>query len=295
MLVTGATGGIGYFVAEQLAQQGRRVLLAARNPDRAVAALASIRRHAPVADVHVIPLDLADLSSVARAADLLAGEPLAALVCNAAVVSYGLRPRPPQLTADGVELHLGTAFLGHYALVARLLPGLERWGTRIVHCGSLSQRLPLGPDPWSRLEHPRREPSFAACTRSKHAVTSFGMTLASRLAARGSAACSVLAHPGVAVDVNSPAREGIPPSQPTDLRAVDRWLVRRVHGKDGGAAILVHAATAPGVRSGDFWGPAGRGHVSGPPVRLRPARLLGTQVSEALLHTAERLTGVPLG
>lgn len=294
VLVTGATGGIGYFVAEQLAQQGWRVLLAARSPDRAEAAVASLRRHAPGADAHVIPLDLADLASVARAAELLGDEPLAALVCNAAVVSYGLRPQPTRLTADGVELHLGTAFLGHYALVARLLPALERWSTRIVHCGSLSQRLPLGRDPWSRLESPGREPSFASYTRSKHAVTVFGMTLASRLAARGSSASSVLAHPGVAVDVHTPARDGIPPSQPTDLRAVDRWLVRGAHGKDGGAAILVHAATAPGVRNGDSWGPSGRWQLSGRPVRLRGPRTPSTHVSDELVRTAERLTGVPL-
>lgn len=295
VLVTGATGGIGYFVAEQLARQGRRVLLAARDPVKADAALAAVRRQAPGADLHVIPLDLADLGSVERACELVASEPLAALVANAALVSYGLRPEPPRLTVDGVEIHLGTAFLGHYALVARLLPHLEACGTRVVHVGSLSSRLPLGREPWSRARSPRREPSLVSYTRSKQAVTIFGMALAARLASRGSRASSVIAHPGTAVDVLSPVREGVPASQPMTLSPLSRRLVRGMHGKDGGAAVLVHAATDAGVRSGDVWGPAGRGQLSGPPVRLGAPRAPRREVVDDLLRVGAELTDLTIG
>src|SRR5690606_34258596 len=124
-------------------------------------------------------LDLADLASVAAAATrLAAGRPLTALVTNAAVVSYGVRREPPRLTADGYELHLGTAYLGHYALLARLLPRIEEWGTRMVHVGSLSSRVPVGRDPWSRLADPGREPSFVSYARSKVAVTLLHQVLA---------------------------------------------------------------------------------------------------------------------
>lgn len=294
VLVTGATGGIGYFVSEQLAQQGRRVLLAARDPAKAEAALAAIRREVPGADLHVIPLDLADLGSVARACELVAAEPLAALIANAALVSYGLRPEPPRTTVDGVEIHLGTAYLGHYALVARLLPHLEEWGTRVVHAGSLSSRIPLGREPWSRARSPRREPSFVSYTRSKQAVTVFGMALAAHLASRGSRASSVIAHPGTAVDVLSPEREGVPASQPMTLSPLSARLVRVMHGKDGGAAVLVHAATDSQVRNGDFWGPAGTWQLSGPPVRLKAPRPRSTQASAELLRMSAALTGVTL-
>lgn len=297
VLVTGATGGIGYFVAEQLAALGHEVVIGARHPGRAVAACASVRRQVPGAEVTAVPLDLADLRSVGAAVEELgAGRPLVALVANGAVVSYGLRPVPPRFTADGVELHLGTAHLGHYALVTRLLPHLESWGTRVVTVGSLSHRVPLGRDPWSVASAPRREPSFLSYARSKRAVTLFGMAIAARLRARGSAAASVVVHPGTAVDVLTPAREGIPASQPTVLGPVSRTLVRAMHGKDAGAAVVVHAATSPAVRSAEWWGPDGPGQLRGAPVRLaapRPGR--HGRTTSALLEVSEHLTAAVLG
>lgn len=293
--VTGATGGIGYFVAEQLAGLGHRVVLLARNPDKAHAATTSIRRIVPGADLQVVPLDLADLASVARAAEqLAAGRALDGLVADAAVVSYGLVPVPPRLSADGFELHLATAHLGHYALVARLLTRLQEWGTRVVHVGSLSHRVPLGRDPWTRLTRPRREPSFLSYARSKVAVTLFALELADRLAATGSGASSVLAHPGTAVDVLTPERDGIPASQPTELSPVGRAIVRGMHGKDAGAAVLVRAAVDPSVGNGQVWGPGGRWQLAGEPVRLAPPRRRAPEVTDALLKVSEELTGVPL-
>lgn len=295
VLVTGATGGIGYFVAERLARRGHRVVLAARDPRRAEAATTSIRRHVPRADLHVVPLDLADLGSVASAAaQVRAGEPLAALVANAALVSYGLRREAPRLTVDRVELHLGTAYLGHYALLAALLPRLEEWRTRVVHVGSLSARVPPGRAPWASLTDPRPEASMRSYARSKLAVTLLHRALAARLDG-GGGAVSVLAHPGTAVDVLTPARDGIPASQPTEIGPLSRLLVRGMHGKDGGARVLVHAATDPGVRNGDVWGPGGRWQLSGPPVRVRMGvpRRADTLTGE-LLRVSAALTGLVL-
>lgn len=302
VLVTGATGGIGYFVAEQLAARGHPVVLAARSPQRAEAAVASIRAHAPEADLTVLPLDLADLASVAAAAARAAdGPPLAALVANAAVVSYGLRREPPRLTRDGHELHVGTAHLGHYALLAALLPRLLPWGTRVVHVGSLSSRLPAGRSPWERVGAPRPEPSLRSYARSKLAVTLLHRELARLLAPAPAVlgdmprASSVLAHPGTAVDALGPVREGVPASQPTRLGPVSRTLVRPMHGKDGGAAVLVHAAVDPSVRNGDVWGPAGPGQLSGPPARVRlPQPRRAEQLTRELLRVSEELTGLSL-
>ncbi|GGK68103.1 short-chain dehydrogenase [Ornithinimicrobium pekingense] len=295
VLVTGATGGIGYFVAEQLARKGHRVVLAARSAERAEAATAIIQRLVPGADLEVVLLDLADLGSVAAAAErLAAGEPLATLVANAACVSYGLRREPPRVTADGLELHLGTAYLGHYALLARLLPRLQAWGTRIVHVGSLGARLPVGRSPWDRLTTPRPEAPLRSYARSKAGVTLLHHELARRLTGT-SAASSVLAHPGTAVDVLTPGRHGIPASQPTEIGALSRLLVRGMHGKHDGAAVLVHAATDPEVRNGEVWGPAGRWQVSGPPARVHlPVPRRAGPLTRELLAVSEEVTGLAL-
>lgn len=294
VLVTGATAGIGYHAAEQLAAAGHRVLLAGRDPQRSDTARASILRHAPGADVEIVPLDLADQVSVARAAAQLAQQPPDAVIANAALVSYSLRPEEPQRTAEGIELHFATAFLGHYALIARLLPQLEERGSRIVLTGSLSHRLPLGKDPWSRVVLPRREPSFVSYTRSKQAVTILGMALARSFAVRSAAAACVLAHPGVAVDVLTPAREGIAATQPMDISPISRAVVSRTHGKDAGAAILVHAATAPGIRNGDCIGPSGPRQLSGPPRTIPPPPGRPRYLVADLLSLSAEITGVGL-
>ena len=49
-VVTGATGGLGYAVAELLALAGHRVVLTGRNEAKGQAALARLRRAAPAAE-----------------------------------------------------------------------------------------------------------------------------------------------------------------------------------------------------------------------------------------------------
>lgn len=71
-LVTGGNAGIGYFVAEQLAQTGATVVLGSRNAAKAEAALVSLRSRVPGAQVRHLPLDLADLGSLKSSADALA-------------------------------------------------------------------------------------------------------------------------------------------------------------------------------------------------------------------------------
>ena len=69
--ITGANAGVGYFTAEQLARAGARVVLACRDPERAEAAVAAIRRRVPGARVQAVPLDVADRRSVDAAAESL--------------------------------------------------------------------------------------------------------------------------------------------------------------------------------------------------------------------------------
>jgi hypothetical protein len=62
-VVTGGNAGIGYFVSEQLAAAGARIVLACRSPQKADVAARSIRAHAPEADIAVVRLDLSSLAS----------------------------------------------------------------------------------------------------------------------------------------------------------------------------------------------------------------------------------------
>src|ERR1051326_3567146 len=89
-MVTGASSGIGFHTALELARHGARTLLAVRDPDRGKTALERIHALAPVVCglVEVVVVDLASLDSIEDAAADLADRTAAVdiLVNNAGVM-----------------------------------------------------------------------------------------------------------------------------------------------------------------------------------------------------------------
>jgi len=135
-LVTGATAGIGLATAAQLARCGARTLLGFRAPQRGEAARDAVLADCPAASVELVRIDLASLDSVEDAAEEIADRAgqLDILVNNAGVMAP-----PPDLTADGFELQIGTNHLGHFALTGRLLPLLlAAEAPRVVTLSSLA-------------------------------------------------------------------------------------------------------------------------------------------------------------
>lgn len=282
LLVTGANAGIGYWCAEQLAARGARVLLGCRSPERAATAVTAIRAQVPDADVRVLPLDLGSLDSVALAA---AGvdEALDAVICNAGVKAAD----PAARTSDGFDLMVGTNFLGHFALVARLEPHLAP-DARVVTVGSIAHRFATL-DP-ATLDAPWTGSSLRQYGRSKAALMAFAFELSRRWS--GSSRMSVSAHPGYAVDPLTPARPGLAEVSGfvRALSAPSRVLVQ---GKDGGALPIVHAATAAEVVSGDYWGPGGLLEFRGAPARVAASdEVRSAAIGSAMWAAAESITGV---
>lgn len=118
-VITGPTSGYGYRVAKELAQHGT-VVLVGRDP----AKLERVR--AELDDAVVVPCELADPDSVARAArDIIALRlPITALVNNA-----GVQNTAPAKTARGWDLTFATNHLGPFALTEALLPHLSEGAT----------------------------------------------------------------------------------------------------------------------------------------------------------------------
>lgn len=301
VVVTGGSTGLGYFTSEHLARLGAKVVIAARDADRAESARRSIELHVPGAQVQHVPLDLARLDSVHGAGEQLAALPrIDTLVANAAVVALPDWSKPkserghrPLTTADGLELHWGTNHLGHFALIAHLLPALLASGGRVVHVGSvIHSRVREPADAVPRPDEAQSD--LAKYARSKLAVMTFGFELARRLEAHRSETSSVVAHPGTAVDTLSPAR-AIAVNQPA-VSPVTRTLVRSfAHGKHRGAMPLVTAAASPEARNGDYWGPAGWQQLRGRPARLSPhAVALDPEVAGRLIARSEELAGIRL-
>jgi NAD(P)-dependent dehydrogenase (short-subunit alcohol dehydrogenase family) len=117
-IVTGAATGIGVETVRALAEQGADVVIAARKPDLAAAAIADIEKTAK-GRVSFEMLDLSDFASIRAFAARWGTRPLNILVNNAAVMAC-----PLDHTKDGLEMQIGTNHFGHFLLSVLLAPAL---------------------------------------------------------------------------------------------------------------------------------------------------------------------------
>ncbi|GAA2616785.1 oxidoreductase [Paractinoplanes durhamensis] len=281
-VVTGANSGLGLVTATELARQGMHVVMAVRNTAAGAEAARGI-----AGDVEVRELDLASLASVhAFAAKLAADHPaIDLLVNNAGAVLLG----PRRTTADGFELHLGTNMLGHFALTGLLLGNLAAApAARVVSLSSITHKnAHLDFDDLMFERGYRASPAYG---RSKLATTVFGFELDRRLRATGSPVISTLAHPGL-------TRTNLTPRawehQGRRGRIIARAGLLMTQSVEQGTQPQLRAATGPGVRGGQFFGPAGWWETRGPVTEAKASReATDPAVGKRLWTVAEELTGV---
>jgi NAD(P)-dependent dehydrogenase (short-subunit alcohol dehydrogenase family) len=139
-IVTGGATGIGIETARALAEQGAEVVIAARKPDLAKAAVDDIAKTAK-GKVSWEMLDLSSLKSVRAFAERWGARPLHILINNAGVMAC-----PQGYTEDGLEMQIGTNHFGHYLLSVLLAPALEAGAkaagkpSRVVSLSSIGHR-----------------------------------------------------------------------------------------------------------------------------------------------------------
>jgi NAD(P)-dependent dehydrogenase (short-subunit alcohol dehydrogenase family) len=136
-LVTGANRGIGREVARQLAARGYRVLLTAREGEKAEAAARELSAETG-GELAALTLDVADPASIAAAAERSREDPgrLDVLVNNAGIGSdFGVPGSDPDFAA--IQRALDTNFFGAYRVTVAML-GLLRQSRhpRIVNVSS---------------------------------------------------------------------------------------------------------------------------------------------------------------
>jgi NAD(P)-dependent dehydrogenase (short-subunit alcohol dehydrogenase family) len=286
-LVTGASAGIGYFVAEQLAANGATVVLGCRDTAKADLAVRAIRARVPVARLRWVRLDLADLSSLPATVDAVGADSLDAVVLNAGVLLSG----PDRgVSAQGHELMFATNHLGHFALVAHLAPMLTAAAnSRVVTVGSFaarSERLDLTDLQSGHDYRPKR--SYG---RSKLAQMLFGFELDRRLRARGAGTASIVVHPGGALDSLTPSRRPLfVRTTAQRLRGLPAGVV--LHGKHAGAESIVRAVLDTDITGGQLWGPRVFG-LRGQPHREAPhAHMTDLDTAARLWAASSALTGV---
>jgi NAD(P)-dependent dehydrogenase (short-subunit alcohol dehydrogenase family) len=288
-VVTGGNAGIGYFVCEQLAAAGAHVILASRSAERVDAAIAAIREIVPTAELGFVLTDLSSLESVGAAAAKIRGlGSIDGLALNAGL-TLGNNHR--RVTADGLELAVGTNYLGHFALVAQSFSALSP-AARVVSMGSMSTRLRRA-DIYDLLQERRRYSWSRAYAYSKHAMQAFGFELDRRLRASGSGIHSLVAHPGFSTDVQAPPRSGVN-ELPRSERLGQNLVRFMTQGRDGGAWPMVRALLDPDAKGGDFFGPSG-GLKGKPELVKSVAQDLDPEFGRTLWEKSEGWTGVRFG
>ena len=283
-VVTGVTSGIGKQTALELARVGAEVVLAARSEAKLDKTEVDIMTAVPTAVLHRVIVDLADLSSVRRAASRISDiGPLDLLVNNAGVMAL-----PYARTVDGFELQFGTNHLGPFLLTGLLLPQLVASGDgRVVTVASNAHRVA-----WrAPLEDPRtpqhgRYSRWGAYSSSKLANLMFTFELDRRAREAGLPVKALAAHPGYSATELMGKAGGVGGQI---MKAATRLLGQRT---ELGALPTLMAATAdlPGTT---YVGPDGLLQLRGYPRIVKPRRLAQDEEAQRQLwELSEAATGI---
>jgi len=277
VIVTGSSSGLGLETAKALAAKHATTIVAVRNPEKGERALEQIHSSAPDADVRQMPLNLADLDSIAAFASAFLAEfdRLDLLINNA-----GVMIPPYGQTKDGFELQMGTNHMGHFALTGRLLELLAATaGSRIVNVASLAHHggnIDFDDIDWTN----RTYRAWQGYSDSKLANLYFTYELARKL--DGTGPLVTAAHPGWSA---------------TELQRhaglID--LLGSFFAQSGsmGALPTLYAAVHPDTQSGDYIGPRGPMEAWGYPRKVKSnRRSRDTAAARTLWEISEQRTGV---
>ena len=176
-LITGANKGIGLEIARQLAQAGVFVIIGARDPARAKAAVKDLSSQGLKAQS--VAINLNDHASIAAAAEKIRAEHgrLDILVNNAGIFDTADGP-PSTSSAEAARRIIDTNFVGTLAVTQAMLPLLRQSSAaRIVNLSSSLGSLAGNSDPAS----PYYSQRFIGYNASKAALNMLTVQLAEEL------------------------------------------------------------------------------------------------------------------
>jgi len=193
ILITGASSGIGFHAAIDLARRGARLAMVGRDPGRSDAAASEVTSRSGSKDVSLFVCDFSSQSAIRRLVETIRAryDRLDVLVNNAGGVN-----RTRINTVDGIETTFTVNHLASFLLTNLLLDLVVRSApARIITVASIGHRQATLD--FSDLQFERGYSIMRAYSRSKLANILFSNELARRLAGTGVTSNSL--HPG-AVD-----------------------------------------------------------------------------------------------
>ncbi|KAJ3492202.1 hypothetical protein NLI96_g135 [Meripilus lineatus] len=259
IVVTGGNSGIGYATIQQLARRGAKVYMAARNEEKARAAIEKLKDEGlgpGYGEVLWVKLDLSDPRKAKAAAEefkKLEGR-LDVLVNNAALILV-----PYAISEDGIQEIMMTNVIGPFVFTMTLLPLLKATakeaGTdvRIVNLSSETIRSVGSGIRFRNREDLNDEhanswtPAFARYARTKIAIVLLTKELQRRLNEEAPDIVAICLHPGT---VNTEGTRAYSTRVGGTLGAFYRWIGETFFiTPTNGALNPVFAAAAPVVRA----------------------------------------------
>ena len=133
VLVTGANKGIGFGIAKHLGLSGWKVVIGARNQERAEKAIKELQKAGAnvLGWVHIELTDLADIAQAAK--EVSESYPGLTLLVNNAGIPGDMSVDSLHTEIDDIKKTLDVNFIGTFALTKALQPLLAQNGGRIVN------------------------------------------------------------------------------------------------------------------------------------------------------------------
>ena len=242
-LITGASDGIGYVAARELARQGASVVAVGRNVIKTDDAVSRIKAETGNPNVRYLLADLSSQSEVRRLArDVREQLPtLDVLLNNAGAIFLSNRR-----SADGLEMTFALNHMSYFLLTVLTIELMrESAPARIINVSSSSHSSP-GKFALEDLPKPGSNRGYRAYGRSKLCNILFTYELARRLEGTGVTVNAL--HPGL-VRTNIARNNGLLG------RAVNFFIGARGVTAEQGAGTLIYLASSPEVEgvSGKFF------------------------------------------
>ncbi|KAI4387271.1 hypothetical protein MLD38_005114 [Melastoma candidum] len=233
VVITGATNGIGFYTARELAFAGAHVVMACRRVDSARKIVDQWEEEAEgrkTLNLEVMELDLLSLSSVRQFGTNWTEKkkPLHILINNAGILLLG---ESWQLSGDGLEKHIQVNHISPALLTVLLLPFLLMPSSaRIVNVNSVAHKWgSVEPKSWNGNIEEKSFRSMKAYGSSKLVNLMFLKALTRKLTLEGKNSILCIAvHPGtVATNLLAQGR----------MRGI--WMM---HSSEGARNVLLAAA-----------------------------------------------------
>ena len=278
-IITGGNIGLGYEIAFQLAKKEATIIIACRTLSKGEQAIQKMTKtlHREI-NAHVIPLDLTNFDSVHAFASKYTSiySKLDLLINNAGVIN--LKDR--MVTNTGLEMHMATNHLGHFALTGLLYDCIKNTpNSRVVTMSSGGHKagnIDFDDFNWEKRKYSR----VKSYGDSKLANMLFVQSLQEKFDTENVNVLSVAAHPGLSA------------TERQQTIGIGGWLTKILAQPVWkGALPALRAATDPNVKPTAYYGPK-YGLMGYPDLAQIDQKVFDKTIANKLWKVSEQITGI---